>query len=145
MRTSHKMYLTFVLSTACIFLYQYQLSKARLITSSSQQSMEVFQMQQSQLLTTKLNKSGTAARTTASTSKNPSAKSTTKKQPKTITTLINSNRSQRNSIHSLVPSSPLSSNSFKSVLSSDSEQSNNALNSNSLYTSRRNVIMFIYV
>lgn len=143
MRTSHKMYLTFVLSTACIFLYQYQLSKARLITSSSQQSLEVFQMQQSQLLTTtKLNKSGTAARTTASTSKNPSAKST-KKQPKTITTLINSNRSQRNSVHSLVPSKPLSSNSLIPVF--DSEQSNNALNSNSLYTARRNVIMFIYV
>lgn len=143
MRTSHKMYLTFVLSTACIFLYQYQLSKARLITSSSQQSMEVFQMQQSQLLTTKLNKSGTAARTTASTSKTPSAKST-KNQLKTITPLTNSNRSQRNSIHSL-PSSPLSSKPLSSVLSSDSEQSNKALNSNSLYTSRKNVIMFIYV
>ncbi|CRK97451.1 CLUMA_CG010840, isoform A [Clunio marinus] len=38
MRTSHKMYLTFILSSACIFLYQYHMSIPR-ITSFSQQSI----------------------------------------------------------------------------------------------------------
>lgn len=63
MRTSHKMYLTLILSTACIFLYQYQLSKARLLSSSSQQSIvlnEVLQLHQSQLLATKFHRKSQA-------------------------------------------------------------------------------------
>lgn len=38
MRTSHKMYLTFILSSACIFLYQYHMSIPR-ISAFSQQSI----------------------------------------------------------------------------------------------------------
>jgi hypothetical protein len=46
--TSHKMYLTLILSTVCIFAYQYQLSRARIISSSSNASLQ--QQQQQQLL-----------------------------------------------------------------------------------------------
>lgn len=38
MRTSHKMYLTFILSSACIFLYQYHMSIPR-ISAFAQQSI----------------------------------------------------------------------------------------------------------
>lgn len=41
MRTSHKMYLTFILSSACIFLYQYHMSIPRMSSFAQQSINEV--------------------------------------------------------------------------------------------------------
>uniref|UniRef100_A0A1L8E218 Galactosylgalactosylxylosylprotein 3-beta-glucuronosyltransferase n=1 Tax=Nyssomyia neivai TaxID=330878 RepID=A0A1L8E218_9DIPT len=46
MRTYTKMYLMICLSTACIFLYQYQLSRARLISQPTHQQDTVGELQQ---------------------------------------------------------------------------------------------------
>lgn len=52
MKTSTKMYLMVFLSTTCIFLYQYHLSKAGLITSQDNVEHIVSDMLQAQPSTT---------------------------------------------------------------------------------------------
>lgn len=88
MRTSYKMYLTLIFSTACICVYQYQLSKARLISSASQQSLvlnEVLHLQQSQLLATKYYNKKKPQLRSINLSSASSATSTTTRLPNTTT------------------------------------------------------------
>jgi hypothetical protein len=129
------MYLTLILSTACIFLYQYQLSKARLISSSSQQSIvlnEVLQLHQSQLLATKYNRKLQLNLVTTTTAKSTtSTTATSTKHSQSTTRFAKKPLSDNNDIST-------SNSDFLSRKSTQSPKNNNKQSSLSFVQTKNN-------